>query len=626
MWETDWTTTVKSHDGGITVPMESVVKVNDVESVYLLHWREHCVECAPPDCYRTCRLYVKRRDQKCARFKNGITPNNNYQGLYGYGAEIRFRRWGKLESTLNFGAATPRLALRLANSDAKLQSVVNVFAAALERVDPHRRLNGGYAVLRNIGLQKWSRIDNESFHEFVIEAFNPSGHAYDLTLEIFQNGPRFRTLLPIRPGHNLHRIPASMMNLDLNAREGRISIRPDKDFEAHIIFTWLDFVRYRKSARPADVQPVSVGSPNSETAASAEKVKCVVWDLDNTLWRGILVEDGVEGIQLRPEALDLIQKLDERGIVQSIASKNDHEAAISALHAFGVKDYFLFPVINWGPKSEGIKAIAADLNLGLDSFAFIDDSPVERKQVKETIPQVRVYAESEIAELGGYPELTVPVTTESRQRRLSYLEESQRKVVAAHFAGDIEAFLRSCNLQAQVFTPHTRAHFERCLELLHRSNQLNLTTHRYTEEQLGSLLDDPGHLCVATACRDRFGDYGIVSFAAFDLRGTVPLLIDFVFSCRVANKKVENAWFRWVAELLRSRSFSSLQAVFIPTKKNGVLLEVLRDAGFRQIGGTPDALRLELPFDAAVPASDIVTIIDTGIRTPAKSPECSVLT
>lgn len=150
------------------------------------------------------------------------------------------------------------------------------------------------------------------------------------------------------------------------------------------------------------------------------------------------------------------------------------------------------------------------------------------------------------------------------------------------------------------------------------SNQLNLTTNRYTVEEFHCLLANPLVLSVATSCQDKFGDYGIVGFASITLEDT-PLLTDFVFSCRVAKKNVENAWIQYMADFMRGASYTKVRAIYIPTKRNGILLEVLQEAGVVEVGQQGRNLVLELSLDRPVEGSDIATVTDAGVRPLGKS-------
>jgi FkbH-like protein len=576
------------------------VNEHSIESVYALLWREHCVECAPPDCYRMCQLYVPRKDQKCARFRYGIFRNPAFRGLFNYGADVHFRRWGKLESKLEYGALLPTAVRLLSCVDQAAVRTANLVSTGLQAIDSKRRVNGAYTAIRDNAL-RWltytSKPADMIFDEFVLEVLNPVD-TFQMVLEVYQNRPLFRSSTTIRPGHNLIRIPFQEMKIDLTKRTGKILIRPDNDVEARAIFTWLDFVRFR------------VPQAVEEEAVTANKVKCLVWDLDNTLWSGILVEDGPEAISLRPGVVNLLRHLDARGIIHSIASKNDHTAAMAVLENLGISDLFVCPAINWGPKSRSIQQIATELNIGLDSLAFIDDIETERAQVKHALPQVRVYSENEVEALIQRPEFDVPVTAESRKRREFYLVESKRKRVAETYGAEYETFLASCELEATIFIPREPQQIERCVELLNRSNQLNLTTRRYTKSDIVQLLGDPTALCIGLSCRDRFGEYGIVGFASVHLDLNAAVLADFVLSCRVAKKKVENAWFKWLLEELRRCSYQTLKAKFIPTKRNGEMLKVLKEVGFREIEKQEGALWLELECERQVPASDIARIVD----------------
>jgi FkbH-like protein len=615
----------------------SEVDESAIERVYQMVWAEHCVECAIPDCYAVCPLYVRRGDGRCARFRNGIQPNPEYSGMYPFGADISFRRWAKLEAELRGRTVSLDSERRRQQWDRRIIPAINSVSEALSSISPKRKLNGAYKAFRD-----WQTTSNDpqaehgQLDEFIVEVWNPSPQSCQLIVESFQDQVRSRHSLAIAPGRNLHRVPYEEMNVDLSRQDGRIYLYPDSDNEVRLIFTWLGLVGYAASAKPNRNSVVDAGSSNSKAASTsssegrvktrkpAAKVKCLVWDLDNTLWQGTLAEDGAEACQARPELLQIVRLLDERGIVQSIASKNDHDIAWAKVKELGVEDYFLYPMINWGPKSDSIEAIARELNIGVDTLAFIDDSAVERAQVADALPQVRVYAETELGKLLSLPEFDVPVTSESKLRRISYLEESRRKNLATNFVGGNEEFLRSCRLVAELFAPVDAAHQGRCLELLQRSNQLNLTSRRYDRAEFDRLLAQPELLKIACSCHDRFGDYGTVGFAVVDLSGAEPLLRDFVFSCRVAKKKVENAFLAWLLQQFSDMGYHKLTAQFVPTERNGALRAVIDEVGF--VPGDPGqaspyqgAQYLEL-LQKDIPWSDIVTVSDQGVDLPTAAP------
>ena len=613
MWQTDWADRPRQ-TANPEGPQISTLAPAGVRSAYLLSWCEHCIECAVPDCYALCPLYVRRRDRKCARFKNGIVRNPQYPGLFPFGAEIEFRRWGKLESTFGFGSLKPGQARWLDRMDRAFLRCIHPVSSLFRGLSPYLRLNGAYAVVRERLLQELTRGRREDFDEFVIEVWNLQSQPVRLAIECWQPGPKFRTSILLKPGRSFQSIPAASMNIDLYGAPGVVRVYPDNDAEAHVVFPWLDFVRYRQPVGRNAV-PESGETP-ARNAQPARKVKCVIWDLDQTAWDGILGEQEADQVSLRPEVLQTMMALDERGILQSIASKNDHDTAWRVLERLGVAPLFLHPQINWEPKSAGIQRIVASLNIGADSCAFIDDSPFERAEVAHELPGIRIFADSDVSGLLERPEFDVPVTDESRHRRAFYRAESERQHQAVQYGDRYEAFLKTCNMEATLFRPTTPEHVERCLELLQRSNQLNLSTHRYAREEFARLLEQRDVVCICTSCRDRFGDYGIVGFASLTVSNDGALLRDFVLSCRVAQKKVENAWFQWLTRIAGASGYGKIRAPYGKTSRNGVLLSAMLDVGFVETMKTDAGSLLELDCDADPPAADIVSIVAHDLELP----------
>lgn len=331
------------------------------------------------------------------------------------------------------------------------------------------------------------------------------------------------------------------------------------------------------------------------------------------MWDGILGEQEADKIVLRPDALRTMRALDERGILQSVASKNDHAITWQVLERLGVAELFLYPEINWSPKSVNIRRIVSALNIGLDSCAFIDDSAFERAEVSHELPQIRVLSDSVVSELLQWPEFDVPVTAESKQRRTYYEAETQRKEQAREYGDRYEAFLKACQMEATLFVPNEPDQVQRCLELLQRSNQLNLSTHRYSAEEFEQLLHRPESLCICTSCHDRFGEYGIVGFASLLLSKEKLILKDFVLSCRVAQKKLENAWFAWLRNSAANAGYQAVYAPYVKTTRNSVLLSAFADVGFVQTDVHESGSLLRLDCNVIPPASDIVSIVSGSL-------------
>jgi FkbH-like protein len=375
--------------------------------------------------------------------------------------------------------------------------------------------------------------------------------------------------------------------------EGYIYLCPESaDEEKRLIFTWLDFVKYK----PKQGQKKKVPGNN--------KVKCVVWDLDNTFWKGIFIEQ--ENVEVKEEAIQLVKKLDERGILQSIASKNDFEPCWEKLKAIGMEKYFLAPAINWGPKSKNIAAIAEKLNIGLDTVAVIDDSSFERAEIKAALSQVRVYSDQEITHIADYDEFKVLVSEESKDRRNKYLKEIERIESKEQFAGSYEDFLISCKMEVEAFVPNTDEEIDRCFELIQRSNQLNLSTIRYSKEQFYALLADRQTLSVGLRCEDRFGQYGIIGFSSISLSQRIPLMENLVLSCRIAQKRVEHAFMKEITALLYHHGYSELWAQLVPTAKNGPLSKVFSELPFTLKDLVQDKKILGIQTDALAHSGHIM--------------------
>lgn len=610
MWQTDWASALQNRTK-VSDRQSPALVPGEIQSLYSLFWMEHCVECAVPDCYRMCPLYVERQDQKCARFKKGISPNWQYPGLFDYGAEVEFRRWGKLEANFGVGALSAGQARFLDKVDRFVLRAIRPVSSLFSRPSPKRRLNRAYAELRDSSLQVL-RLRKQSYDEFVIEVWNLESQVVRLAIECWQQGPKFRTSIVLEPGRSTYRIPVGSMNVNLYGPFGMIRAYPENDAEAHLVFSWLDFVKYRSPASRIALQSPSV--PTSQLGGS--KVKCVIWDLDCTAWDGILAEQDAETVVLRPDVLHTMRALDERGILQSIASKNDYAVTWQVVERLGVAELFLYPEINWSPKSANIRRIVSALNIGTDSCVLIDDSAFERAEVTHELLGIRVLSDSDVANLLDRPEFDVPVTTESKQRRSYYASESQRKEQALEYGDRYEAFLKACKMEATLFVPTEREHMERCLELLQRSNQLNLSTHRYTAEEFADLLKRPETFCICTSCRDRFGEHGIVGFASLTMSKENLILKDFVLSCRIAQKKVENAWFGWLVSTAASAGYQSIYAPYVKTTRNSVLLNAFVEVGFVRTEVHKSGSLLRLECNATPPASDVVSIVSGSLELP----------
>jgi len=215
---------------------------------------------------------------------------------------------------------------------------------------------------------------------------------------------------------------------------------------------------------------------------SERKIKCVVWDLDNTLWNGVLLEN--DQVSLRDFVTDIIKTLDSRGILQSIASKNEYDHAMTQLKAFGLSEYFIYPQINWNSKAQNIETIAKKINIGIDTFAFIDDQPFEREEVNFSLPDVLCIDAADIDKLLDMPEMNPRfITDDSSKRRLMYISDIKRDKIEENFVGPKEDFLATLNMVLTIALAQEED-LKRAEELTVRTHQLNTTGDTYSYEEL----------------------------------------------------------------------------------------------------------------------------------------------
>jgi FkbH-like protein len=309
-------------------------------------------------------------------------------------------------------------------------------------------------------------------------------------------------------------------------------------------------------------------------------VKCVVWDLDNTLWSGVLLED--QRVTLREGAAHVLGTLDERGILHSIASRNDLDLAMAKLREFGLDEYFLYPQIHWGSKSASIQSIAQSLNFGIDAIAFVDDQPFERDEVQFAHPRVRCIDAADLTAIPGLPEMNPRfISSDSRQRRRMYLADVQRKTVEESHQGSPEEFLASLGMTF-VIAPAGQDDLERAEELTVRTNQLNATGYTYSYDQLAGFRSSPDHELLIASLEDRYGTYGKIGLAMVERGPDVWTLKLLLMSCRVMSRGVGTVLLNHILRKARDAGVR-LRAEFVSTGKNRSMYVTYKFAGFREV-------------------------------------------
>lgn len=343
--------------------------------------------------------------------------------------------------------------------------------------------------------------------------------------------------------------------------------------------------------------------------------KCLVLDLDNTLWGGVIGDDGIDGIVLgegsaRGEAHLALQRyartLRDRGVILAVCSKNEPAIAETVFRdhpemVLRRTDIAAF-VADWGDKAANLSRIAEQLNIGLDSLVFVDDNPVERERVRSALPAVAVpelpadpadYVRC-LAEAGYFE--AVSFTEEDRQRADQYAANAQRDALR-ELSHSIEDFLDGLQMTV-IAGPVRPVDAARAVQLINKTNQFNTTTRRVSADDFARFGSDPGNLALQFRLRDRFGDNGLVSvlLLASDNRHTWRIE-NWVMSCRVFGRQLEDEALNVAAEAAAGRGISRLVAEFIPTAKNKVVADLYERLGFACIERTPDGRsRWELPL------------------------------
>ncbi len=315
------------------------------------------------------------------------------------------------------------------------------------------------------------------------------------------------------------------------------------------------------------------------TGENMNTIKCVVWDLDETIWTGILSEN--DKLTLREGISDLIESLDSRGILNSIASRNNFDDAVSTLESFSLRDYFVYPQINWNSKSEAIEAIKTSLNIGYNTIAFIDDQDFELAEVKSVHPEVTCIHANDIRTLLQNEKFITSISTEEgKSRRLMYQTDEERSKEETKFANNIE-FLQSLNMKLSIKLA-TENDLNRIHELTVRTNQLNATGYTYSYEELKALLKSPSHHIYVAELEDKFGSYGKIGVTLLETSGTSLTIKLLLISCRVISRGIGTTLISFIINKGISASKRTL-AEFLPTSRNNLMYITYKFANFKEI-------------------------------------------
>jgi FkbH-like protein len=559
-----------------------------------LPWGEHCTECNFPICYTSCELYSPRTDGACRLFINGAVRIDCRDAVNSYLLKIQFKQWGKLWTVGNLALSSCGEALRKERANLR----VGAIARGVPLPSPiRRRVLSKVNYLRRRSAEE-ATASAESPDCFLLECYNPNPRTIALTLSV-----RLRQDKSVRPFQTVVHVPEGFTRAQVAFSEICRVVDLSQAFEVEIVpnecdgtvlyFGLVDFVKL--APKPSGSAPRSGVTP----------WKCIVWDLDNTLWDGTLIEDGPEKIRIRQEVVDVIKETDRRGILHSVASKNNHEDAFKILRMCGLDEYFLHPQINWQPKSQAIARIAQLLNIGVETLAFVDDQPFEREEVHSALPQVSVIDTADFRTLLHRGECQLPVTQESRQRRLMYRQDEQRKTVLETFSGDYKGYLKECMIRLTIGALDEE-NLERVYELAQRTNQMNFSGNRYPRPQLREIMASQNHHTFVIRCSDRFGNYGIVGFAVVDSRE--PRLLDLMFSCRIQAKRVEHAFLGFLLERYARSPARDFFANYRKSQKNEASGRVFEELGFECTSENDGITVLVFRKETSLPKEAIVAL------------------
>jgi FkbH-like protein len=489
-----------------------------------------------------------------------------------------------------------------------------------------------------------SALDPARAGEHLVEVTGRIRQSWRLARQNFKCPVIQQAALPVHPpvlGNNEHRLAGSRsgfiarLNAELRAMadaDGVDLLAIDDRAVRDGIAQWHDVALWHHAKQEIALPAAPLYGDlvgRLLAAKQGRSFKCLVLDLDNTLWGGVVGDDGVDGLVLgQGSALgeafvafqDYARELSRRGVILAVCSKNDEANALEPFErhpemVLRRADIACF-IANWSDKASNLRAIAQELNIGLDSLVFVDDNPFERNLVRRELPMVAVpevaedpaYYPQAIADAGYFESLAV--TEEDRERTSQYLGNRAREELKAATT-DLESYLRSLEMQL-VWRRFDNVGLPRIVQLINKSNQFNLTTRRYTEESVRAVMDDPHAFGLQLRLLDRFGDNGVIAIVIGRMQDDGDLLIDtWLMSCRVLGRQVEATTLNLLAQEARKLGARRLVGEYIPTKKNGMVKDHYAKLGFSVMETNVDGgSRNVLSLAAFTPAETFIFVTE----------------
>ncbi len=461
-------------------------------------------------------------------------------------------------------------------------------------------------------------------------------NCWSLARDAFGGAILQQTPLPILPnllGDNEHRLPGAPASIlaritaSLRADTAGVDlVAIDGAAARDGIAAWHDPAMWHRAKQEIAVQAAPAYGEHvarSLAARQGRAAKCLVLDLDNTIWGGVIGDDGMDGIVLGQgnalgEAFVAVQnyarELSRRGIILAVCSKNDDDRAREPFlrhpdMVLRLSDIACF-VANWEDKATNMRAIAQALNIGLDSLVFLDDNPFERNLVRRELPMVLVPEAPDDPALvpqcladAGYFE-TLAVTDDDRARAAQYQDNLTRSALRAN-ATDLDAYLRGLDMRLTWRRVDTLS-LARTTQLINKTNQFNLTTRRYGEAEVAALAADPAGFALALRLIDCFGDNGVIAVIIGRPSGPDIEIDSWLMSCRVLGRGVEATCLNLVAAAAAARGAQRLIGIYRPTAKNAMVAEHYPGLGFSVIERGADGSRFALSLANFVPAATFI--------------------
>lgn len=353
--------------------------------------------------------------------------------------------------------------------------------------------------------------------------------------------------------------------------------------------------------------------------------KVLALDLDNTLWGGVIGDDGMAGIEIggthpRGEAFKQFQlaiaSMAQRGVILAVCSKNDYKNAAEPFEkhpemVLKLKDIASFQA-NWEPKSENLRRIAQELNLGLDSIVFVDDNPAEIEIVKQFVPEIEtIWLGPDPAEYAAQLlncRLFEPrsITTDDLKRGEQYQQQAAR-TQAMSSGTDMESYLGSLEMRS-IFSEFTEVDVPRVSQLINKSNQFNVTTRRRSEAEVEALISDREHYGFSVRLADKFGDNGLISVVIVKVEDKTATIDTWLMSCRVLKRQMEDEVVNEIVRLAVERGCTLVIGHYLPTEKNGMVRDLFPRMGFSLTEETPECASYQLTTEDFVPRKTHIQI------------------